>query len=45
VAQVQAMFRALAAPGVYRELVDESGWTPEQFADWVGDALQRYAGA
>ena len=43
VAEVQAMFRALAAPGVYRELVDESGWTSEQFADWVGDALQRYA--
>jgi AcrR family transcriptional regulator len=45
VAEVQAMFRALAAPGVYRELVDESGWTPEQFARWVGEALQRYASA
>ena len=45
VGQVQAVFRALAAPGVYRELVDESGWTEEQFAAWVGDALQRYAEA
>jgi AcrR family transcriptional regulator len=43
VGQVQAVFRALAAPGVYRELVDESGWTAEQFAAWVGDALQRCA--
>ena len=37
--QAQAVFRALAAPGVYQELVDESGWTPDQFVRWVGDAL------
>lgn len=35
----QAIYRALAAPGVYRELVDESGWTPQQFERWVGDVL------
>ena len=40
--EAQAVYRALAAPGVYRELVDESGWTPEQFARWVGDALHRH---
>ena len=41
--QVQAVYRALAAPGVYRELVEESGWTPDQFERWVGDTLERYA--
>jgi AcrR family transcriptional regulator len=41
VAQAQAMYRALAAPGVYRELVEESGWSPEDFERWVGDTLQR----
>lgn len=39
--QAQAMYRALAAPGVYRELVEESGWSPEDFERWVGDTLQR----
>ena len=41
--EVQAVFRALAAPGVYRELVEESGWTPDEFERWVGDTLERYA--
>ncbi len=41
VPQAQAMYRALAAPGVYRELVEESGWTPEDFEHWVADTLQR----
>jgi hypothetical protein len=39
--QAQAMYRALAAPGVYRELVEESGWTPDDFEHWVADTLQR----
>jgi hypothetical protein len=43
VPQVQAVYRAMAAPGVYRELVEESGWTPDEFELWVGDALERYA--
>jgi AcrR family transcriptional regulator len=43
VRQVQAVYRALAAPGVYRELVEESGWTPEEFERWVGGTLERYA--
>ena len=43
VREVQAVYRALAAPGVYRELVEESGWTPDEFERWVGDALERYA--
>jgi AcrR family transcriptional regulator len=37
----QAMCRALAAPGVYRELVEASGWPPGDFERWVGDILQR----
>ncbi len=40
--EAQAVFRALAAPGVYRELVEESGWSPERFADWVADTLRRH---
>jgi AcrR family transcriptional regulator len=39
--QAQAMYRALAAPGVYRELVEESGWTPDDFEHWVADTLER----
>jgi AcrR family transcriptional regulator len=42
VAEAQAVYRAMAAPGVYRELVEDSGWTPEQFQRWVADALQRH---
>ncbi len=41
VPEAQAIYRALAAPGVYRELVDESLWTPEQFEHWLGDTLER----
>jgi AcrR family transcriptional regulator len=41
VPQAQAMYRALAAPGVYRELVEESGWTPAGFEHWIADTLQR----
>jgi len=39
--EAQAIFRAYAAPGVYRELVVESGWTPDQFEEWVAEALVR----
>ncbi|MEU4197637.1 TetR family transcriptional regulator [Kribbella sp. NPDC026611] len=39
--QAQAVYRALAAPGVYQELVDESGWTPAEFETFVADSLQR----
>jgi hypothetical protein len=41
VEQAQAVYRALAAPGVYQELVDESGWTPKEFEQWVADSLER----
>lgn len=42
VAEAQAVYRALAASGVYRELVEESGWTTQQFQDWLSDALERH---
>jgi hypothetical protein len=41
-AEAQAVYRALAAPGVYRELVEESGWAPDVFERWVGEALERH---
>ena len=41
VKQAQAIYRALAAPGVYRELVTESGWTTGEFEDWVATSLER----
>jgi AcrR family transcriptional regulator len=41
-ADAQAVYRALAAPGVYRELVEESGWSPARFETWVADALARH---
>jgi AcrR family transcriptional regulator len=39
--EAQALYRALAAPGVYRELVQNAGWQPERFADWIADTLAR----
>ena len=42
VSEAQAVYRALAAPGVYRELVEDSHWTLEEFQRWVGDALERH---
>lgn len=42
VTEAQAVYRALATPGVYRELVDGSGWSPEKFAEWVAAALERH---
>lgn len=35
----QAIYRALAAVGVYQELVVESGWTGDQYEQWVFDQL------
>lgn len=42
VSEGQAMYRALATPGVYQELVEASGWTADQFEEWVGDSLHRH---
>ena len=32
---------ALLSPEVYLLLVDESGWTPEQYERWVAETLER----
>jgi AcrR family transcriptional regulator len=40
--EAQAVYRALAASGVYRELVEESGWTTQRFQTWLSEALQRH---
>lgn len=40
-AQGQAMFRAMAAPGVYESLVVDAGWAPERFGEWLGGLLAR----
>lgn len=39
--RAQAVYRALAAPGVYQELVAESGWKPAEFEQFVADSLER----
>jgi AcrR family transcriptional regulator len=39
--QAQAIYRALAAPDVYGELVVESTWTPAAFEEWVAETLLR----
>lgn len=39
VPQAQSVLRALAAPGVYRALVIEAGWSPDQFTGWVAGVL------
>ncbi len=36
----QAIFRAYAAPGVYGELVGESGWSVDRFEMWLADNLE-----
>ena len=40
-AEAQAIFRAYAAPGVFRELVVDSGWSLDQFEEWLAEALTR----
>src|SRR5206468_12087474 len=42
VREAQAVYRALAAPGVYRELVQDSGWTPAEFESWLADTLRHH---
>jgi AcrR family transcriptional regulator len=35
-----AILRALCRPEVYRELVDESGWSPDEYEAWLSEALK-----
>lgn len=36
-----AVLKALATPGVYRSLVIEAGWSPDDFTSWVAGVLRR----
>ena len=40
--EAQALYRALAAPGVYRELVERAGWDRDRFVGWLDDTLARH---
>ena len=35
-----AILLALAQPGVYRELVEESGWSPDEYEAWLAETLK-----
>jgi AcrR family transcriptional regulator len=39
--EAQSMYRALATPGLYRELVIRTGWDRERFCSFVEDILGR----
>jgi len=38
--QAAALLRALCRAEVYRELVDESGWSPDEYESWLGETLK-----
>jgi len=38
-ADAQSVYRAFAAPGVYSELVVDSGWSTDRFERWLADIL------
>lgn len=40
VAGAAAILRALCRAEVYRELVDESGWSPDQYETWLAGTLK-----
>ena len=37
--RANAVLRALTAPSVYVSLVSDSGWTPQQYQDWLSASL------
>jgi len=39
--QAGAILRALCRAEVYRELVDESGWSPDEYEAWLAHALKQ----
>lgn len=41
-AEAQALFRGLAAPALYRELVVVAGWSPQRLGDWIAGTLARH---
>lgn len=40
-ASAQAIYRAMAAPGLYHELVVESGWSDDEYEEWLAELLSR----
>jgi AcrR family transcriptional regulator len=36
-----AILRALCRPEVYREIVGESGWSPDEYESWLSETLKR----
>jgi AcrR family transcriptional regulator len=40
VGRAAAILRALCQAEVYQELVDESGWSPEEYESWLGKTLK-----
>jgi hypothetical protein len=40
VAGAAAMLRALCRAEVYRELVEESGWSPDEYEAWLAGVLK-----
>jgi AcrR family transcriptional regulator len=41
VSRAAAILRSLCRPEVYQELVEESGWSPDEYESWLGEALKR----
>ena len=39
-ARAAAILRTLCQQEVYRELVEESGWSPDEYEAWLFDTLQ-----
>jgi AcrR family transcriptional regulator len=40
VERAAAILRALCQPEVYRELVEESGWSPDEYEAWLAETLK-----
>jgi hypothetical protein len=36
-----AILRALCRAEIYQELVEESGWSPDEYESWLGESLKR----
>ena len=41
VTRAASILRALCRPEVYQELVEESGWSPDEYESWLGETLKR----
>lgn len=40
-ARAASILRALCRPEVYQELVEESGWSPNEYESWLSETLKR----